>query len=83
MAELHKRIASLQNNIAKTANEEAKNYAKAMGMAEDYILDIKDTSKLVGELTKQITTADNFIKQTQANAKAVNDELERTKDAAP
>lgn len=83
MAELHKRIASLQNNIAKTANEEAKNYAKAMDMAEDYILDIKDTSKLVGELTKQITTADNFIKQTQANAKAVNDELERTKDAAP
>ena len=83
MAELHKRIASLQNNIAKTANEEAKNYAKAMGMAEDYILDIKDTSKLVGKLTKQITTADNFIKQTQANAKAVNDELERTKDAAP
>lgn len=83
MAELHKRIASLQNNIAKTANEEAKNYAKAMGMAEDYILDIKDTSKLVGELTKQITTADKFIKQTQANAKAVNDELERSKDAAP
>lgn len=83
MAELHKRIASLQNNIAKTANEEAKNYAKAMGMAEDYILDIKDTSKLVGKLTKQITTADNFIKQIQANANAVNDELERTKDAAP
>jgi len=83
MAELHKRIASLQNNIAKTANEEAKNHAKAMGMAEDYILDIKDTSKLVGELTKQITTADNFIKQTQANAKAVNDKLERAKVAAP
>lgn len=83
MAELHKRIAPLQNNIAKTANEEAKNYAKAMGMAEDYILDIKDTSKLVGELTKQITTADNFIKQIQVNANAVNDELERTKDAAP
>lgn len=81
--ELHQRIASLQNNIAKTANEEAKNYAKAMGMAEDYILDIKDTSKMVGQLTKQITSADTFIKQTQANAKAVNDELERTKDAAP
>ena len=83
MAELHQRIASLQTNIAKTANEEAKNYAKAMGMAEDYILDIKDTSKLVGELTKQITTADKFITQTKANAKAVNDALERTKDAAP
>ncbi len=83
MADLHNRIASLQNNIAKTANEEAKNYAKAMGMSEDYILDIKDTSKLVGELTKQITTADKFISQTKANAQAVNAELERTKEAAP
>lgn len=83
MSDLHGRIASLQTNIAKTANEEAKNYAKAMGMADDYILDIKDTSKHVGELTKQITNADKFINQTKANAKAVNDELERTKDAAP
>lgn len=83
MAQLTPRIAELQTTIAKTANEEAKNYAKAMGMSEQYILDIKDTSKMVGELTKQITNADKFIEQTRNNAKAVNDELERTKDAAP
>lgn len=83
MSQLSSRIAELQTNIAQTANEEAKNYAKAMGMSEEYILDIKDTSKMVGELTKQITNADRFIEQTKANAKAVNDELERTKDAAP
>lgn len=81
--ELRKRIAELQTTIAQTANEEAKNYAKAMGMSEEYILDIKDTSKLVGQLTNQITNADKFIEQTKNNAKAVNDELERTKDAAP
>lgn len=82
-ANLRKEIADLQTKIAQTANEEAKAYAKKMGMQNDYILDIKDTSKLVSELTGKITNLDKFIDTTKANAKAVNDELERSKDVAP
>lgn len=83
LASLSSKIAGLQTSIAKTANEEAKNYAKAMGLSEDYILDIKDTSKYVSELTNKITTADKFIDKTRQNAQALNDEAERTKPAAP
>lgn len=76
-------IAHLQTEIAQTANMDAKALAKQMGFAEQYILDIKDTSKLVSELVKKINTLDKLTEKTQAQAKQAADAASRAAAVQP
>lgn len=81
--QLREDIAQIQEDIAVAANSEAKAFAKQMGMAEDYQLDIKDTAKYVKELTDKIVVTNKFIDQTKANAKKVQEELDAVKPPEP
>lgn len=76
-------IARLQTEIAQTANMDAKALAKQMGFAEQYVLDIKDTSKLVSELINKTNTLDKLTEKTQAQANAAADAAERAAAAQP
>lgn len=76
-------IARLQTEIAQTANMDAKALAKQMGFAEQYVLDIKDTSKLVSELVNKTNTLDKLTQKTQAQANAAADAAERAAAAQP
>lgn len=76
-------IARLQTEIAQTANMDAKALAKQMGFAEQYVLDIKDTSKLVSELINKTDTLDKLTEKTQAQANAAADAAERAAAAQP
>lgn len=76
-------IARLQTEIAQTANMDAKALAKQMEFAEQYVLDIKDTSKLVSELINKTNTLDKLTEKTQAQANAAADAAERAAAAQP
>lgn len=76
-------IARLQTEIAQTANMDAKALAKQMGFAEQYVLDIKDTSKLVSELINKTNTLDKLTEKTQAQANAAAAAAERAAAAQP
>lgn len=76
-------IARLQTEIAQTANMDAKALAKQMGFAEQYVLDIKDTSKLVSELVKKTNTLDQLTEKTQAQAKQAADAASRAAVVQP
>lgn len=76
-------IKDVQNQIAQTANSEAKAIAKEMGMIDDYKLNIKDTAKFVKELTDKIITTDKFLDAMGKRGQAVNQELESMKAPEP
>lgn len=76
-------IARLQTEIAQTANMDAKALAEQMGFAEQYVLDIKDTSKLVSELINKTNMLDKLTEKTQAQANAAADAAERAAAAQP
>lgn len=81
--EARQEIARLQTEIAQTANMDAKALAKQMGFAEQYVLDIKDTSKLVSEFINKTNTLDKLTEKTQAQANAAADAAERAAAAQP
>lgn len=81
--EARQEIARLQTEIAQTANMDAKALAKQMGFAEQYVLDIKDTSKLVSEFINKTNTLDRLTEKTQAQANAAADAAERAAAAQP
>lgn len=81
--EARQEIARLQTEIAQTANMDAKALAEQMGFAEQYVLDIKDTSKLVSEFINKTNTLDKLTEKTQAQANAAADAAERAAAAQP
>ena len=85
LKQLRDDIASLQTTIAQAANEDAVKMARNLGLelGKTYKLDIKDTSKLVSELVKQLDDADRFIDATKENARTVNEELNALKVESP
>lgn len=75
------RIKYLQSEIPKVVNTEAKAVAKELGIADEYVLDFKKTSKYVTEYVKTLDYADKFIARTQSNAEKIKKEQETLKEA--
>lgn len=75
------RIKYLQSEIPKVVNTEAMAVAEELGIADEYVLDFKKTSKYVTEYVKTLDYADKFITRTQSNAEKIKKEQETLKEA--